>query len=184
MSSLRTRALSIVAAGSIVFGGAVASATSAEAHGKPHKPKCTISAAERASTLDRLHVINRQMAGHHLSKTERKALQSAIAEMYTAAKDAKMSSAVRAAKKAELTTLYAQLRTATTPEVRDAVRAEISAISKELDAARLTRAERAALHAKAKEMAAALRGKPTKAERNALRAEAKALVKKLSCRVA
>lgn len=182
MTTMRTRALSLLAAGA-VLAGPVAFATSAQAHGKEHQPRCTISAADRAAALDRLQVINRQMAGHHLTKTEKEALHSAIEEMYTAAKDAKMSSAVRAAKKAELKSLEAQLESATTPEVRDAVRAEISAIREELDAARLTRTEREALHAKAKEMAAALRGKPTKAEKDALRAEARELVKKLGCKV-
>lgn len=183
MSTLRTRTLALVAAGA-VLAGPVLFASTADAHERSHKRNCTISAQDRAAAKDRLQVLNRQLAGHKLTEAEKSALKSAVQEMYTAARDAKMSTPVREAEKAELKKLAADLEAATSPEVRDAIRAEMDAISLELRAAKLTKAEKRELHAKAEAMVAALRAKPTKAQKAEIRAEAKLIVDKLRCATA
>jgi len=142
---------------------------------------CTISPADRAAVLDRLAALHKQLKGTHATRAEKKALRAAIYELWTAARNAKMTSEVRAAKRAELARLRASLETADSATARDAVRAEIRAIRAELRAARLTKTERAALRAQAQTLRSALLGRPTAAMAKVLKAERATLKVSLRC---
>ena len=144
--------------------------------------RCTLSPADRAAILDRLALLHRQLAGtHHPSRVEIRALHAAIAELYLAARNAKMSAAVRIAKRAEVARLVASLGAADSDTARVAIRAEVTAIRAELRAARLTHAERAVLRAQARALRSALLGRPTAAEARVLRVERARLVVSLRC---
>jgi hypothetical protein len=144
---------------------------------------CTISAVDRAALLDQLAQLRAQLRGTRPTRAEIKALHAAIAELRVAALDANMSTALRAAKLAQLAQLTASLRTATVTE-RVAIRAQGAAIRAELAAARLTRAQRVAIHAQAAALRAALWARPTPAQRRVLRAAAAPLIVQLHCRIA
>ena len=142
---------------------------------------CTISPVDRAAVLDRLAALHKQLTGTHPSRVEKKALRAAVAELWTAARNAKMPSDVRAAKRAELARLRASLETADSSPARVAIRAEITAIRAELRAARLTKAERAALRAQASTLRSALLGRPTAAMAKVLKAERDTIKLSLRC---
>lgn len=143
--------------------------------------RCTLSSADRATILDRLSLLNRQLAGTRPSRAEIKALHAAIAELTVAARAARMSIATRAAKRAEVARLTASLRTAGSATARVAIRAEIKAIRAELRAARLTHAERAVLRGQASALRSALWGRPTAAAARVLRVERARLAVSLRC---
>jgi hypothetical protein len=163
-------------------GGSPASATA----GHPAfsaSARCTLSSADRAAILDRLALVRRQLAGtHRPSRVEIRALHAAIAELWVAARNAKMTAAVRVAKRAEVARLIASLRAAGSDTARVAIRAEITAIRAELRAARLTHAERAVLRAQANALRSALLGRPTAVVARALRVERARLIVSLGCR--
>jgi hypothetical protein len=144
--------------------------------------RCTLSPADRTAILDRLALLHRQLAGtHHPSRAERRALRAAIAELFDAARNAKMAKAVRVAKRAELAALVASLGAADSDTARVAIRAEITAIRAELRAARLTHAERAVLRTQARALRSALRGRPAAEVARTLRAERARLKVSLRC---
>ncbi|SDY69570.1 hypothetical protein SAMN05444365_103157 [Micromonospora pattaloongensis] len=147
------------------------------------RTSCTVTADQRAAALDQLKAGHNALRGRKPSAAERTAFRNAVAELIQAARDAKMSPEVRAAKIAELRALRAKLEAAATPEERTAIRAEIRAIVLELKTARLTKAERAELIKKIKEMRAALTGKLTKADRDAVKASITAAKAVLKCKV-
>jgi len=144
---------------------------------------CTLSPADRAAILDRLAQLHQQLAGTRPTRAEVAALHAAVTELTAAARNAKMSSAARVAKRAEVARLVASLRTAGSATARVAVRAEIRAIRAELRAARLTAAERATLRAQAAALRSALLGRPTAALARSLRAERAKLTVSLRCHV-
>jgi hypothetical protein len=145
--------------------------------------RCTLSPADRAAVLDRVALLRRQLAGtHRPSRVEIKALRAAIAELYVAARNAKMTKAVRVAKRAEVARLIVTLRAADSDTARVAIRAEIKAIRAELRAARLTHAERAALKTQARALRSALLGRPTAEVARTLRVERARLIVSLGCR--
>ena len=180
-STLRRRLATAVAAAALT---ATVAAVPAQAHTKPVRATCTISAADRAAARDALHADQAKLAGHHATPAEKRALRAAVAALVQAARDAKMSPAARTDAKARIAALAAQLELATTPEERTALRAQISALRAELKSARLTKAERRALAAQAATMRAALRDKPTAADRATIKADMKVQVALLSCRTA
>jgi uncharacterized coiled-coil DUF342 family protein len=178
-STLRRRVATVVAAAALT---ATVAAVPAQAHTKPLRATCTISAAGRAAARDALHADQAKLAGHHATPVEKRALRAAVVALVQAARDAKMSPAARADAKARIAALVAQLEAATTAEERTALRAQITALRLELKTARLTPAERRALAAQVATMRAALRDKPSAADRAAIKADMKVQVALLSCR--
>jgi hypothetical protein len=179
----RTAALLAAAAMTV---GPVVTAGPALAHGShaTKAPSCTITATQRTEASDALAALKLRLAGHKPTLQERKALQSAIAELWSATRQVRMTDAVRKAKRAEYAALAASLRTATSPEQRTAIRAELRAIRVELAAARPTRAELRALEQKIRDLKVALRAKPTKAEKRQILSQIKALKATLACATA
>lgn len=172
-----------VAASLLSAGAASAKGNSAGEHTQRAKTACTVTSAQRAATLDQIKALKAQLEGHKLTHVEKDAVHKAIAELVSAARDAKMPPGVRDAKRAELRDLVAKLKAATSPAERDAIRAEARAIVLELQDARLTGAERAEIAKKAKELVRALKAKPSGAERDAIRTQVKTLTASLSCKV-
>jgi uncharacterized coiled-coil DUF342 family protein len=176
-------AVSATAVSAAIFAGGLL-LTAVPAQAASAKTRCTVTAEQRAAAVDQAAAALNALKGHKPTVAEKKAFNDAVAEMVQAARDAKMSPATRAAKLAELKALKTKLETATTAEERDAVRAEIRAVTLELKAARLTGAERAELATKAKSLRAALTGKFSKADKAAAEAAVKAAKKLLECTVA
>jgi hypothetical protein len=184
MTTTVRRAASVLAAVAVTA-GPLATAAPALAHGshdRGHHVVCTITPAERTEAADALAALKGRLAGHKPTLAEKKALHAAIAELRSAAAQVRMTTAVRAAKKAELKRLRETLDAATTAEQRTAIRVEIDAIRTELAAARPTVAERRTLQRSIRELQVALRAKPTKAEKRALLSQLKALKAKLACK--
>jgi hypothetical protein len=182
-TTVRRRAASLLAAAAVTA-GPLATAAPALAHAPQHRGhhvSCTISATERAEATDALTAVKGRLAGHKPTDAEKKALRDAIAELRTAASQVRMTAEVRAAKKAELTTLNEALDAATTAEQRTAIRAERRAVRAELAAARPTQAERRALEQAIRDLKVALRAKPTQAEKRQLKAQVKAIQARLAC---
>ncbi len=67
---------------------------------------------QRAATIDQVHALQRQLAGHHLSASERVALRAATAELRTALQDGHLTPAARKAKRAEYVALVKKLHAA------------------------------------------------------------------------
>jgi hypothetical protein len=179
---VRRRALSLLAAAAVTAGPLAAAAPALAApHHRPHAATCTITAAERTEATDTLAALTGRLHGHKPTDAEKRALRSAVAELRSAARQVRMTDAVRAAKKAEITRLLDSLDTATTPEQRTAIRAEVRAIRVELAAARPTAAERKALQRAIRELQQALRAKPTHADKRQLLSQIKAVKARLAC---
>jgi hypothetical protein len=183
MPSTFTRNMAAVRAASALAGGLLGAAPASAAHKPSAKATCTVTAAQRATTVDAIRALAEQLKGAKLTKAERAAYVNAVNELVKAARDANMPAAERKAKLAELRTLVSKLRAAKTAEERTAIRAEITAIKEQLDAARLTKAELAELRAKIAELRTALEGKPTAAERKVIMKEIQELAKQLRCKV-
>ena len=184
MTITARRAAALLAAAAVTA-GPVVTAAPALAHGSHHRaPACTITAVQRTEASDALGALRLRLAGHKPTAAERKALQSAVAELWSATRQVRMTDAVRKAKRAEYATLAASLRTATTVEQRTAIRAELRAIRTELAAARPTRVELRALQQQISALKIALRAKPTKAEKRQLVSQIKALQATLACATA
>jgi len=178
----RTAALLAAAAVTV---GPVVTAGPALAHGSHYKaPSCTITATQRTEASDALAALKLRLAGHKPTLEERKALQSAVVELWSATRQVRMTDAVRKAKRAEYAALADSLRTATTAEQRTAIRAELRAIRVELAAARPTRAELRAMEQQIRDLKVALRAKPTKAEKRQILSQIKALKATLACATA
>jgi hypothetical protein len=181
---VRRRAAALLAAAAVTV-GPVVTAGPALAHASHHRaPACTITVAQRTEATDAVTALKLRLAGHKPTAAERQALNSAIAELWSATRQVRMTDAVRKAKRAEYATLAASLRTATTAEQRTAIRAELRAIRGELASARPTRAELRALQQKMLDLKIALRAKPTKAEKWQILSQIKALKATLACATA
>ena len=183
MPSTFTRTAAAVLAASAITGGLLGASPASAHNSHPTKVTCTVTAEQRAADVDRLKALQEQLRGAKLTKAERIAYHNAVAELVKAALDAKMPAAERTAKLTELRTLVKKLRTATTAEERTAIRAEIGAITVQLDAARLTKAELTELRAKIAELRTSLGGKLSKADRVAITKEIGRLVRQLRCTV-
>ena len=185
ITPVRRRAAALLAAAAVAA-GPVVTAGPALAHGSHHraKPTCTITATQRTEAGDALAALRLRLAGHKPTVAERQALQSAVAELWSATRQVRMTDEVRKAKRAEYVRLAASLRTATTAEQRTAIRAELHAIRVELAAARPTRAELRVLEQKIRDLKVALRAKPTKAEKRQILTQIKVLKATLACATA
>jgi hypothetical protein len=159
-----------------LFAGAFAPAAQAD-----ERP-CAVTAEQRAAVHDEIRTLRGDLRGDRLTGDEKQAVRAAVAESLRAARDAKMSHAVRKAKRAEHAALARTLRHAGSAEERTAVRAEMRAIRMELEAGQLTRAERRALREQALELRRTLRTTLTKAERRAVKQQIRALRAELRCR--
>jgi hypothetical protein len=158
-----------------LFAGAVAPAAQAA------EGSCAKTAEQRAAVHDEVRTLRGDLRGDRLTKDEKQALRAAVAESLHAARDAKMSRAVRKAKRAEFAALARTLRHTGTAEERTAVRAEMRAIRLELKAGHLTRAERRELRDQVKDLRRTLRTKLTKGQRTAVRQQIRALRGELRC---
>jgi len=154
----------------------------AQAH-TPHVPGCTVTKAERVEIRDQVRTLRGDLRGDRLTATERAALHRAVREMYTAARDAKMTRQARRAKRAEFVALAHRLGLAATAEERTAIRTEMRAIALELKQARLTPAERREIRKAVRDLHRTLRTHLTRAERRQVHAEVRALLAGLACRV-
>lgn len=183
VKALTTAVATFTLAAALLGAGPAVAKSGGDDHPRGHAG-CTITATQRAETLDKLLALKAQLEGHELTRAEKDAVREAAAEMVTAARDAKMSKEVKAAKREELRALAGQLKRSTSAAERAAVRTQIRAIVLELDDARLTSAERAEIAEKVKDLVRSLKAKPTGAEREQIRAEVKVLAKQLECKVA
>ena len=189
MSRILTRGAAALLTAAAVAGGTLLTAAPAAAAPKPAgttKPAftfCTVTAAERAADLDRLTAQQNRVRAQQPTTAEQAAYRSAIGALVITMLDRKMPPAERNAKLARLGLLHLLLLVAPAPEQKIAIRAEIDAVSLQLDALRLTPAEWRELGTQVVALTRALYRVPTDAELLDIAGELLGLAPRLGCAV-